>query len=78
MAIILRTWRAFEQQADAGVVGAGVVADDGEVFGAAPVEGGDEIFRNAAESEAAHHDGRAVGDERCELPPRLGGLCSSP
>src|SRR5579883_2078121 len=50
----------LQEQADAEVVGAGVVADDGEVFDALAADRVDEIFRDAAEAEAAHQDGHAV------------------
>ncbi len=46
----------LEQQPDAEVVGTGVVADDREVFGATPLQRGDEVFWNTREAEAAHHD----------------------
>ena len=57
-----------QQQADAEVVDAGIVADDGEVLRAAAMQRGDQVFGNAAQSEAAHHDRGAVGDDRA--PPR--------
>src|SRR6266568_5594861 len=52
----------LEKQADAEVVYARVVAHDGELFCAFAANGGDEIFRDAAEAEAAHENGRAVGE----------------
>src|SRR6266852_1098483 len=52
----------LEKQADAEVVYARVVANDGEVFCAFAANGGDEIFRDAAQTEAAHENGRAVGE----------------
>ena len=38
-----------EQHADAEIVDAGVVADDGQSLGAARVQGGDQVFGNAAQ-----------------------------
>ena len=58
-----------QQDPRAEVVDAGVVADDREPAGAAGVERADQVFGNAAEAEPAHHDRRAVGDER-RLPLR--------
>ena len=52
----------LEEKADAEVVDAGVVADDGEIFGAFAADGSDQIFGDAAEAEAAHEDGGAVGE----------------
>ena len=52
-----------QQRADAVIVDAGVVADDGEVLGAAAMQRGDQVFGNAAEPEAAHHDGGAIGND---------------
>ena len=37
-----------------------VVGNDGEVLRACTLNGGDEVFRNAAKAEAAHEDGHAV------------------
>src|SRR5712692_1827389 len=50
----------LEEQANAEVIDACVVADDGEVFCSFAADGGDKIFRDAAEAEAAHQDGGAV------------------
>ena len=52
----------LEQQADAKIIDAGVVADDGEVLRALAADGSDQVFRDAAEAEAAHQNGRAVGE----------------
>ena len=54
----------LQQDADAEVVDAGVVADDGEVLRAARVQRGDQVLGNAAQAEPAHQDRRAVGNER--------------
>jgi hypothetical protein len=53
-----------QQEADARIVRARVVADDGEVPGASALKRADQIFRDAGEPETAHHDGRAIADER--------------
>src|SRR5262249_52668609 len=50
----------LEQQADAEVVHSGVVADDGEVLRALALDGGDKVFRDAAEAESAHENGGSV------------------
>ncbi len=52
-----------QQDADAEVVDAGVVADDGEVLGATLVQRLDQVLGDAAQPEPAHHDGRPVGDQ---------------
>src|SRR6267154_1465250 len=52
----------LEQHANPEIVDAGVVADDGEVFRAFPADGSDEVFRDAAEAETTHKDGRSVVD----------------
>src|SRR6267378_6874531 len=52
----------LEQHANAEIVDAGVVADDGEVFRAFAADGGDKVFRDATEAEATHEDGGAVGE----------------
>src|SRR6267378_5049934 len=52
----------LEQEADAEIVDAGVVADDGEVFRPFAADGGDKILRDATEAEAAHEDGGAVDE----------------
>src|SRR6185295_107708 len=52
-----------QEHADAEIVDAGVVADDSEVPGAAAVQRRDQRFGNPAQAEAAHHDGRAVGNQ---------------
>ena len=53
-----------QQDAGAEIVHAGVVADDGEALRAARVQGANQVFRNAAHAEPAHHDARSVGNER--------------
>jgi len=52
----------LEEKADAEIVDARVIADDGEIFRAFSSDGSDQVFRDAAESEAAHEDGCAVGE----------------
>ena len=52
-----------QQRTDAVVVDAGVVADDGQVLRAAAMQRRDQVFGNAAQPEAAHHDGGAVGND---------------
>src|SRR6185295_6097125 len=52
-----------QEHPDAEIVDPGVVADDNEVLGAAAVQRGDQVFGNPAQAEAAHHDGRAVGNQ---------------
>src|SRR5262245_24206101 len=49
-----------DEHPDAEVVNAWVVADDGQVAGTAGVQRPDQIFRQAAQAEAAAHDGRYV------------------
>ena len=51
-----------EQQSHAVAVDADVVADGGEILRAFAMQGADQIFRHAAESETAEHDGGAVKD----------------
>uniref|UniRef100_A0A1I8FRW6 Integrase_H2C2 domain-containing protein n=1 Tax=Macrostomum lignano TaxID=282301 RepID=A0A1I8FRW6_9PLAT len=51
-----------QQPAQPEVVNAGIVADHRQVLGAVPVQAVDEILRDAAESEAANKDARAVRD----------------
>jgi hypothetical protein len=51
-----------QKQAHAKAVHANVVADRGEIFHAFADQGADQIFRNAAQSEAADHDRGAVGN----------------
>src|SRR5207248_10316656 len=53
-----------QEDARAELIDARVVADDGEVLRTACVQRADQIFRNAAQAEAAHHDRRAVRYER--------------
>ena len=50
----------LQQQSDAEVVQSGVVADDREIFGTRALHRGDQVFRNAAETETAHQYGCAV------------------
>src|SRR5882724_3826061 len=52
----------LEQHADAEIIDTSVIADDGEVLGAFAANGGDQILRNAAETEATHEDDGAVGE----------------
>src|SRR5690242_1438832 len=61
----------LEEQTDAEVIHAGVIADDGEVLRAFAANGGDEVLRDAAEAEATHEYGGAV----VELGD--GGVCGS-
>ena len=49
-----------EQNAHAETIHARVVADDGQAFHAAVVQGGDEILRDAAQPEAARGDRHVV------------------
>ena len=58
------------------VVDAGVVADDGQVARAAGAQRRDQVLRDPAQPEAAHHDGRAVGNEGHGRRPRSPALCS--
>ena len=59
--------RVLANRAPTEVVNAGVVADDGQVAGAALAQGRDERLGNAAQSKPAHHDRGAVGDRRDRL-----------
>src|SRR2546421_3511144 len=52
----------LEQQADAEIVDAGVVADDGQVLYTFAADSSDEVFWDATQTEAAHEDGCAVVD----------------
>src|SRR5260370_21562401 len=52
----------MKQHADAKIVDSRVVADDSEILRAFPADGGDKVFRNAAEAEAAHEYRGAVAD----------------
>ena len=54
----------LQQDANAEIVHARVVADDGQIPGAARVQGLNEVFGNPAEPEAAHQNRRTVGHER--------------
>ena len=54
----------LEERPEPEVGGAAVVGDQGEPLHAAPVERGDEVLRVAAQAEAAHQHGGAVGDVR--------------
>src|SRR5262249_25526692 len=51
----------LQQQADAEIVDARVVADNGKVFCAFAAHGGDQVLRNTTEAEATHENGCAVG-----------------
>ena len=59
-----------QQDADAEVVDAGIVADDREVARAARVQRLDQVLGDPAQAEAAHQDRRPVGDERHRLRRR--------
>jgi hypothetical protein len=50
----------LQQKPHAEIIDAGVVADDGQVLGAAVDQCLDEIFRDAAEAESACGNGHAV------------------
>ena len=50
----------LQQQTNAEIVDAGVIADDGQVFGPFTAYGSDQILRNAAEAEAAHQNRHAI------------------
>ncbi len=52
----------LQEQAEAGAVGAGVVAGDGQILGAFAAHGVDQVFGDATEAEAADQDGGAVGE----------------
>ena len=67
----------LQQQAEAEVVDAGVVADDGQVF-ACPARAARAIRFSgiAAQAEAADHDRRAVGNQRDRLLGASRALCS--
>ena len=54
----------MQQRADAKLIDAGVVADHGQVLGAAAMQRRDQMFGDPAQAEAAHHDGGAIGDHR--------------
>ena len=43
-----------QQNADSEIVDAGIIGNDGEVFGAFSPQRGDQIFGNPAQTEAAH------------------------
>ncbi len=49
-----------EQDAEAGAVDAAIVGDDGQVFHAGVADREDQGFRDAAQAEAAGHDGHAI------------------
>ena len=53
-----------EQDAQAPVVHAAVVAHGLQVLGAVPVQGVDQGHRDSAQAEPSHREGRAVGDVR--------------
>ncbi len=50
----------LEQHADAEIVDASIVADDGEVLRAFAPDSSDQVLRDATEPEAAHEDGSAI------------------
>jgi hypothetical protein len=52
----------LEQEGDPEVVGARVVADDGEALAPLRAQGGDEVLGDPTQAEARHHDGGAVRD----------------
>ena len=52
----------LQQERDAEVVGAGVVAHDGQVLRSLLAQRGDEVLGDPAQAETGDHDGRAVGD----------------
>ena len=58
----LRICPAASSKPHAQAVHAHVVADGGEIFDAFADQGADQVFRDAAQAEAAHHDCGAVGD----------------
>ncbi len=51
-----------EQQTVSQAVHPGVVADGGEVLYAFAYQGANQVFRDAAQSESANHDGGSVED----------------
>ena len=51
-----------EQQSVSQAIHAGVIADGGEVLHAFAYQGANQVFRDAAKSEPANHDGGAVKD----------------
>jgi hypothetical protein len=61
----------LQQQSHAEIVHAGIVADDGEVLGAAVDQGLDQVFRNAAESESAARNRHAIVQQSLK---RCGGV----
>src|SRR5256885_6592557 len=63
--------------ADAEIVDTGIIADDGEVLRAFAADGGDEVFRDAAEAESAHEDRGAVVDFLRSEERRVGKECRS-
>ena len=52
----------LQEDADAEVVDAGIVADDGEILGAFAADGSDEVFGDAAEAEASHEDRGTISE----------------
>jgi hypothetical protein len=50
----------LQQQPDAEVVDAGVIADNGKVLGAFAANRSNKIFRNAAQAEPAHQNRHAI------------------
>src|SRR5262249_12652716 len=53
---------AFEKDAEAEVVDAAVVGDDGEILDAKVSQGGDRVFGNAAQTEPAGQQSGSGGD----------------
>ncbi len=62
----------LEQQPHAEIVDAGVVADDGEVLGAAGDQRTDQVLRNAAQTEPAGGDRHAVVQQTLQRVARAG------
>ena len=54
----------FHQQADAEIRQPHVIGNNGQVLGAGAPQRGNQIFRDAAQPEAAHQNGRSVSDSR--------------
>src|SRR4029077_5997081 len=52
----------LQEHSDAKAIDTRVVADDGEVLGAFPAHGFNQVLRNAAQPEAAHEYGGAVSE----------------
>jgi hypothetical protein len=56
----------FQQRTHAEVIDTGIVADDGQIFGAGGKQGADQVFRYAAQTEAASGDRHAIGQQAVE------------